>query len=249
MPLKITGTSGFDLSRNVSRKDNPSGLGGYNLHTVPSISVPKSHLNLIHSNETIPYQDIPAHARDVLPQDRMSLSTGPGLGGDSFYNVDSSIEYLPSNGSIHVINGTPTIIRERSKINKSTDNNNPGNITGMSGKLLYNAAAIVKSNTGDKGDRAQLYFATPDDGWKAMDSLMSSKRYNSTPISSAFRQYQTDTKMYDSILSEYRRKGIDVDKLRYNDLSQSQKKIFMETRARWEGYKGRPMNVKYVFGN
>ena len=121
---------------------------------------------------------------------------------------------------------------------KATENNNPGSITGMSGKLLYGATGFANSKTGDKGDQTQLVYASPQDGWNAMRSLMSSDRYNSAPIRGAFKQYQTDQVAYAKILDEYIRKGIDVDKQTFNSLSPALQNEFMKTRARWEGYRG-----------
>jgi len=95
--------------------------------------------------------------------------------------------------------------------NKAFRNNNPGNITGMGGKLLYGAVAIVRNPHGDKGDQAQLVFKTPEDGFKAMHRLMI-RKYNYAPIKVAFSKWQTDKKMFANILKAYTRAGIDINK-------------------------------------
>ena len=122
--------------------------------------------------------------------------------------------------------------------NKAFRNNNPGNITGMGGKLLYGAKAIAGSKHGDAGDRAQLVFANANDGWRAMNSLMSGSRYNNAPIASAFSKYQSDQNAWGNMKNHLRGSGINVDRLTFNQLSPSQKIVFMNQRARHEGFTG-----------
>jgi len=148
-----------------------------------------------------------------------------------FNELGAKVGYLPGSSKNF-------IGENNSSKSKASRNNNPGNITGMGGKLLYGASSIAKSKTGDKGDRAQLVFNTPQEGWNAMRSLMSSERYNSAPIRQAFQQYQTDQNAYANILKEYQKKGIDVDRQTFNSLTPELQNEFMKTRARFEGYKG-----------
>ncbi len=147
-----------------------------------------------------------------------------------FNELGQKVGYLPGSGVI--------VGENNSFKSKASRNNNPGNITGMGGKLLYGASGIARSNTGDKGDRAQLVFNSPQDGWNAMRKLMSSERYNSAPIRQSFRQYQTDQNAYANILKEYQRKGINVDNQTFNSLTPELQNEFMKTRARFEGYRG-----------
>ncbi len=130
---------------------------------------------------------------------------------------------------------------------KASRNNNPGNITGAGGKKLFGAVGIAHSKHGDAGDRAQLQFKTMDDGWRAMNSLMSSKNYNNAPISQAFSKWQSDQGAWGRIKNSYRKVGIDVDNQRYNDLSSSQKLDFMRIRALHEGFYGQAPSSK-IFG-
>ncbi len=129
--------------------------------------------------------------------------------------------------------------------NKAYRNNNPGNITGMGGNLLYGAAGVASSKHGDAGDRAQLVFNSPEEGWKAMHSLMSSKSYNNAPISKAFSKWQSDQKAWGNMKATLRKSGIDVDKQTFNSLSPSQKKTFMNQRARHEGFTGNLINDSF----
>lgn len=129
--------------------------------------------------------------------------------------------------------------------NKAYRNNNPGNITGMGGKLLYGASTVAKSKTGDAGDRAQLVFDSPEKGWNAMHSLMSSKKYNDAPISKSFSKWQSDQKAWNGMKKSLRKSGIDVDKQTFNSLSPTQKKIFMNQRARHEGFTGNLLNDSF----
>lgn len=131
--------------------------------------------------------------------------------------------------------------------NKAFRNNSPGNITGMGGKLLYGAKGFARSNTGDKGDQNLLFFNTPKEGWNAMNSLMSSKRYNNAPIKQAFDKYQTDKKAWGQMLDGMSKMGIDPNKQTFNSLSPDQKIAFMNQRARFEGFTGSPSTLE-TFG-
>ncbi|RLF26898.1 MAG: hypothetical protein DRN14_06130 [Thermoplasmata archaeon] len=113
----------------------------------------------------------------------------------------------------------------------------------MSGKLLYGAQGIAKSGTGDVGDRSQLVYRTADDGWRAMNQLMSGSRYNNAPISSAFAKYQSDQNAWGNMKKRLVKSGIDVNNLTFNQLSPQQKLIFMNQRARHEGFTGAPLTA------
>ena len=129
---------------------------------------------------------------------------------------------------------------------KATRNNNPGNITGMSGKLLYGASRIAHSKYGDSGDQRQLVYDTPEQGWKAMHSLMSGDRYNKTNIAQDFAKYQSDKKAWGNMLNDLRSKGINPDMNTFNKLSPAQKLYFMQSRARHEGFKGTPLTLQML---
>ena len=121
--------------------------------------------------------------------------------------------------------------------NKAFRNNNPGNITGMSGKLLYGAARIAHSKYGDKGDQAQLVYDTPDKGFRAMHSLMSSDRYNNAPIHQAFAKWQSDKAAWANMLVDLNKSGINTQQ-RFGQLSPAHQALFMNKRARHEGWTG-----------
>jgi len=127
--------------------------------------------------------------------------------------------------------------------NKAFRNNNPGNITGMGGRLLYGAVGFAKSKHGDAGDQNQLVFDSPEAGTKAMYGLMSGGSYNNAPISQAFSKWQTDKKAWANMKQKYRGMGIDVDRQRFNDLSPQQKYNFMNVRAKHEGFQGDIPNI------
>ena len=126
--------------------------------------------------------------------------------------------------------------------NKAFRNNNQGNITGMSGNLLYGASRIARSKHGDAGDRGQLVFDTPKQGWQAMYSLMKSDRYNNAPIRQAFSKYQSDQKAWSNMLHNLEVAGIDT-KSKFNSLPMKQKLTFMNQRAKHEGWTGAPLTL------
>jgi len=136
-------------------------------------------------------------------------------------------------GDLSPIVGT----QSHGKGSKATRNNNPSNITGMGGKLLYGAIGFAKSNTGDAGDRNQLVYATPQAGFQAFHRLASSGRYNSAPINKAFSKWQTDQVSFRNKLSDLARHGVDTNK-RYRDLSPQAQKVFRMVWSKHEGYKG-----------
>ena len=125
---------------------------------------------------------------------------------------------------------------------KATRNYNPGNITGMGGKLLYGAHRISRSSHGDKGDQSQLVFGSARDGWRAMRSLMGSSKYNNAPIRQAFAKWQTDQSAWQRQLSEMGAKGINSNNT-FNQLSIDQQMAFMRMRAAHEGYRGQDVNT------
>ncbi len=127
--------------------------------------------------------------------------------------------------------------------NKAYRNNNPGNITGMGGNLLYGAIGFAKSKHGDKGDQNQLVYDSPEAGTKAMYKLMSGSSYNNAPIGKAFDKWQSDKKAWSNMKNKYRQAGIDVDRQTFNDLTPNQKYTFMNIRAKHEGFQGDIPNI------
>ncbi len=125
------------------------------------------------------------------------------------------------------------VVKERGS--KSWRHNNPGNITGMGGKLLFGAIGIAKSNTGDKGDRAQLVFSSTQAGFDAMRALMI-KRYSDGPIVSEFREYQTDMVSFGKKIRDVAAHGISTSQV-FSQLSKEEQDTFMKIWAKWEGYK------------
>jgi len=239
MSYKQSGLGSGDLMRFVSKKPKTLDPNSIELPEVKPVDV----------------STFPIHSLENIPKDNNNSSNIYGDNSSNIYGEDITFDngYIPYtkqqidvskyyNPKMNVKQYSPGM-----HLNKATRNNNPGNITGMGGKLLYGAIGFARSNTGDAGDHVQLVFKTPQDGFKAMHKLMSSERYNKEPISKAFKQYQTDMNAYNNILKEYRRKGINVDRLRYNDLTPAQKAIFLSTRARFEGYQGPGLDIKQVF--
>lgn len=131
--------------------------------------------------------------------------------------------------------------------NKAFRNNNPGNISGMGGNLLYGAAAFARNKTGDAGDRSQLVFNSPKDGWRALYTLASSKRYNNAPIEQAFSKYQTNQDAWRNMLGGMRKYGIDPSKSTFNQLSPEQKVWFLNQRANHEGYTGHALTQDMLY--
>ncbi len=129
---------------------------------------------------------------------------------------------------------------------KATRNNNPGNITGAGGKLLYGASGIASSPVGDTGDRTQLVFDSPKAGARAMRNLMSSKSYNNQGIAKDFAKWQSDKKAWNNMLIGLKDKGIDTNKT-FNQLSPENQYIMLNQRASHEGYKGSPLTMD-MFG-
>ena len=125
---------------------------------------------------------------------------------------------------------------------KATRNFNPGNITGMGGKLLYGASRIARSNHGDAGDRGQLVFDNARDGWRAMRGLMSSERYNNAPINKAFSKWQSDKNAWGNMVTNMEAEGINTNDT-FNKLPLDKQLRFMRIRARHEGYKGRDVDA------
>jgi len=119
---------------------------------------------------------------------------------------------------------------------KASRNNNPGNITGMSGNLLYGAVGMADSPHGDKGDRTQLVFNSPQEGFNAMHNL-ALKRYSGAPIGSAFSKWQTDQESFRGKLKDLNSAGINTGS-KYSSLSPGQQKLFRQIWSRHEGYRG-----------
>ncbi len=157
---------------------------------------------------------------------------------------------ITPDGSIHVndqhVNGKMYNSYTGLSGNKAFRNNNPGNLSGMSG-LGYGASKIMHSNHGDKGDQKQLAFKDAASGWRGMNTLMSQKNYNNAPIRSAFAKYQSDQKAWGNMLSSMEKKGINTGGT-FNQLSPDQKIIFMNDRARHEGWTGAPLTKDVLYG-
>ncbi len=128
---------------------------------------------------------------------------------------------------------------------KATRNNNPGNITGMGGTLLYGASKIAKSKSGDRGDQAQLVFDDEASGWSAMYQLMKSEKYNHMSIREDFSKYQTDNDAWARIKDELTQRGVNIDR-RFIDLTPEEQVIFMQNRAQHEGWKGKPLQLSML---
>jgi len=137
-----------------------------------------------------------------------------------------------------VVSGRHNTITGITSGTKAERNNNPANITGMGGKLIYGAVAFATSNTGDAGDRKQLVFKTIKEGFKAMDDLYK-KKYSDKPIAIDFKKHQTDMVSFASKLKDLRKHGIDVDKTKYSDLKPKDQLLFRKIFAKWEGYRGK----------
>ncbi len=130
--------------------------------------------------------------------------------------------------------------------NMAYRNHNPFNITGMSGKLLYGAVGRAVSpgfGNQDAGDMNQLVYANARAGTVAGNTLMSSKRYNNAPIAQAFAKWQSNQKAWGNMKDTYRKNGLDIDNMTYNQLSPQQKYSFMKTRAAHEGFTGQLPNI------
>ena len=150
--------------------------------------------------------------------------------------IYSNTSSIMSNGVIHLYDKGKFNSFTGKRGNKAERNNNPGNITGVSGKLLYGASAIAHNSFGDKGDQAQLVYSTPEAGWSAMAKLVQEK-YSSKPIKDAFSKWQSNQKVWDKMKKELISKGIDINK-KFSELSDNQKRILLIQRARHEGWTG-----------
>jgi len=189
-------------------------------------------------------QELQANAFDQqmaeykMSQDMMTQEPGPMPMVDSREYQGSAFRGMPTTPGSGANIKTSGMFNEFTGLrgNKAFRNNNPGNITGMGGKLLYGAKGFAGSKHGDAGDRNQLVYGSAEDGTRAMHSLMSGSKYNNAPIAQAFSKWQTDQKAWNRMKNEYRHAGIDVDRSRYNDLSSGQKQKFMQIRANHEGY-------------
>ena len=119
---------------------------------------------------------------------------------------------------------------------KATRNFNPGNITGMSGKLLYGAIGMADSPVGDKGDRSQLVFNTPKAGFQAMHQL-AMNNYSGAPINKSFSKWQTDQNSFKAKLNDLSKNGINTGS-KYSALSPEQQGLFRKIWSQHEGYRG-----------
>ncbi len=188
---------------------------------MPDINEPIAHSEIV-DLEALNARPVmqSAFMRPQMPRQQVKGGSAPIAGGSGMYNEMTGL-----------------------RGNKAFRNNNPGNITGMSGNLLYGAKGIARSGTGDVGDRAQLVYETADDGWRAMNSLMSGSRYNNAPIASAFSKYQSDQNAWSNMKKHLTKSGIDVNNSTFNQLSPQQKIVFMNQRARHEGFTGAPVTM------
>ncbi len=129
--------------------------------------------------------------------------------------------------------------------NKAWRNNNPGNITGMGGKLLRGAKRIAHNKFGDKGDQRQQVFETEREGWSAMYGLMKDK-YGEGPIRKSFSKWQSNQEAWKNMQGELVSRGVNIDRS-FNSLSPEDKMILMNNRAQHEGWTGSKFNDPSIF--
>jgi len=129
--------------------------------------------------------------------------------------------------------------------NKAYRNNNPGNITGMSGKLLRGAARLAHNKFGDKGDQIQQVYDTPAAGWKAMYGLMKDK-YSKGTIRNSFSKWQSDQKAWGKMKDDLVASGINIDK-GFMDLNLEDRMVLMNQRAHHEGWTGAKLTDPSIF--
>jgi len=179
-------------------------------------------------NQTTVKQPIAASVVDTNTSFRDAPTMG-ALGGDIYIRTSK-------------VNGKRYNPYTKLSGTQATRNNNPGNISGMGGKLLYGAKRIARSGTRDAGDQKQLVFDNSRDGWRAMYSLMRGDKYNNAPIRKAFAKYQSDQAAFGRILNEMSSRGINIDNV-FNNLPLDQKVEFMRIRAAHEGYRGKRLTA------
>ena len=161
----------------------------------------------------------------------MDLSS-MGVQGEASSNPYQEASY----GANALSKGLTTEERLARGLSKATGNNNPGNITGMGGELLYGAVDFARTNTGDKGDQNQLVYGTPQAGFNAMHTL-AMNNYSKGPIKTAFSKWQTDKKSFQNKLRDLSKYGVDVNKP-YSRLNKDDQKLFRKIWSQHEGYKG-----------
>lgn len=115
---------------------------------------------------------------------------------------------------------------------KSWRNNNPGNITGMSGTLYGAIGHALNPRAAAKGDRDQLVFSSVKEGFEAMRTMINSKYKG--PIRETFAKYQESG--FSQKLNDWIAHGIDINKT-FQSLSVSIQDLFLKIIAKWEGYK------------
>ena len=147
-------------------------------------------------------------------------------------SINTNVKYVKPIGMYNPITGK--------RGNKPTRNNNPGNITGAGGKLLYSAIAIENSGTGkDKiGDAKQLVFRTPQDGFLAMHRLLLSKTYSNEPLIYSLRKWQKDQNSYRQRIKAMINSGVNVNK-RYSQMTPQEQFLVRKIIAKYEGWRGR----------
>jgi len=186
-------------------------------------------------------QQMKQDARDV------ALANTSGLGNADAIAAGSRLNRVQEPAAIH-INDMKTdkgMYNPYTKRygNKAWRNNNPGNVTGMNG-LKFGASKIAHSKYGDKGDQQMLVFDDPQKGWKAMYTLMSSPSYNSAPASKAFSKWQSDQNAWNRIKNLYNQSGINLNK-RFIDMTPNEKSVFMNIRAKQEGWTGQGITPSF----
>ena len=134
--------------------------------------------------------------------------------------------------------------------NKAWRNNNPGNITGMSHKLLRGAHRIAINKHGDGGDQAQQVYGTPKEGWKAMYGLMKDK-YGQGSFEKEFSRWQnikvkSGANAWKQIKNEMGHRGVSISKS-FNNMTVEEKLITMNIRAQHEGWTGPKFNDPSIF--
>ena len=70
-------------------------------------------------------------------------------------------------------------------------------------------------------------------------------KYNNAPIKTAFSKYQRDQNAWGRIKNELTNSGVNIDKT-FNQLTPQEQVLFMNNRARHEGWKGAPMTMSMM---
>jgi hypothetical protein len=144
-------------------------------------------------------------------------------------------EIVPSNGkgTVYYRDKTPGFFQKDGHKNEVT--NNPGNITGGHGKLLFGATGrlLSKYNGQDASDSNILVYPDAKAGFRAMDQQMRAKRYNG-PIKTAFAQWQKHG--FEGKLAKLRKAGVNPNKS-YKQLTPEEQAKMRKVWAIAEGWR------------